>query len=80
MNGMVHLPLAQPLALPAKAMLPAAKDGPGFEIRQAEFLAQFSSQGLIDGFARLNSSTGRDPERTHSGQTDSQQKNSFVRR
>ena len=79
MNGMVHLPLTQSLPLPIKSMLPPPQDGPGFKIRQVQFLPQFSSQGLMDSFAWLNPSTRSDPERTHSGQTDSQQKNSFVR-
>jgi hypothetical protein len=67
MNSVVHLSLTQPIPLPVKSMLPPPQDRPDYKIRQAQFFPQFSSQGLMDGFARLNPSTGSDPERTYPG-------------
>jgi hypothetical protein len=67
MDGMVHLALTQPVSFPVKGMLPPPENGPDFKMCQTEFLAQFTSQCLIDGFGWLNSSPGCDPERTNSG-------------
>ena len=80
MHGMVHLALTQPVLLPVEGMLPPPQDRPDYKIRQSQFLPQFPPQGLMHGFARLNPPTGSNPERAPSGQTDSQQENSLVRR